>query len=230
WADLAVPIIKTVKLAPATTIEGLPEYKLGERMNALWWRKVASAILFDSDARWSEDGDTREPIEWRSIRMMGATAPNEGRVHLVLSGGLTPDNVASHAALLRRATDRALRRRTDLAQARGSLSHRRPQGQQRARPGAARRAHEEDAHHRRDRRGPAWRGHRHRRRAARRAVRGLHGRGGHRAPGAQRLPHATARRQGHSRRVGQQDAQGRGERGAARLGHERAQHVLPARP
>src|SRR5439155_934736 len=90
WADLAVPIIKTVKLAPATTIAGLPEYKLGERMNALWWRKVASAILFDSDARWSEDGDTREPIEWRSIRMMGATAPNEGRVHLVLSGGPTP--------------------------------------------------------------------------------------------------------------------------------------------
>ena len=101
WADLAVPIIKTVKLAPATTIEGLPEYKLGERMNALWWRKVASAILFDSDARWSEDGDTREPIEWRSIRMMGATAPNEGRVHLVLSGGLTPDNVARAVEIVR---------------------------------------------------------------------------------------------------------------------------------
>jgi len=94
WEGAAVPVIKTIKLPPATTIQGLPEYKLGDRIGALRWRNVASAILFDSHARWSEDGESREPIEWRSIRLMGAMAPGEGRVHVVLSGGLTPDNVA----------------------------------------------------------------------------------------------------------------------------------------
>ena len=94
WLDFSVPVIKTIKLSPATTIEGLPEYKLGERINALWWHKAASAILFDSDARWSEGGEAREPIEWRSIRMMGAMRPGEGRLAVMLSGGLTPDNVA----------------------------------------------------------------------------------------------------------------------------------------
>ena len=101
WADFSVPVIKTVKMSPATTIEGLPEYKLGERINALWWRKVASAILFDSDVRWSEGGETREPIEWRSIRMMGAMAPPEARVQVILSGGLTPDNVARAVDIVR---------------------------------------------------------------------------------------------------------------------------------
>ncbi len=135
----------------------------------------------------------------------------------------------SDAALLRGAAQRALRRRAHLAQARGPLPHRRPQDQQRARPGAARRAHEEAACDRRDRRRPAWRGHGHRRRAARAAVRGVHGHGGHRAPGAQRLPDAAARGQGHPGGVGEQDAEGRGERGAARLGHQRPHHVLSAR-
>lgn len=101
WADFSVPVIKTVKMSPATTIEGLPEYKLGERINALWWRKVASAILFDSDARWSEGGETREPIEWRSIRMMGAMAPPDRRPAVILSGGLTPDNVARAVDIVR---------------------------------------------------------------------------------------------------------------------------------
>jgi phosphoribosylanthranilate isomerase len=101
WADLSVPVIKTVKMSPATTIEGLPEYKLGERINALWWRKVASAILFDTDARWSEGGETREPIEWRGIRMMGAMAPEAARVAVILSGGLTPDNVARAVDIVR---------------------------------------------------------------------------------------------------------------------------------
>ena len=55
-------------------------------------------------------------------------------------------------------------------------------------------AHGQAADHRRDRRGPARRGHRHRGRAARPRVRGLHGQRGRRAPGAQRLPHEAARR------------------------------------
>ena len=94
WTGVSVPVIKTIKLPAATTIEGLPEYKLGDRLVALGWRKIASAILFDSQARWSEGGETREPIEWRAIRLMGAMAPPDSRPHVVLSGGLTPDNVA----------------------------------------------------------------------------------------------------------------------------------------
>jgi phosphoribosylanthranilate isomerase len=101
WEDFSVPVIKTVKLSPATTIEGLPEYRVGERINALWWRKVAAAILFDSNARWSEGGETREPIEWRSIAMMGAMVPPERRPAVILSGGLTPDNVARAVDIVR---------------------------------------------------------------------------------------------------------------------------------
>jgi len=100
WQDAPVPVIKTIKLPPATTIEGLPEYKIGERIGALYWRKAAAAILFDSEARWSE-GETREPIEWRAIRLMGAMAPGEGRLAIVLSGGLTPDNVARAVEVVR---------------------------------------------------------------------------------------------------------------------------------
>jgi phosphoribosylanthranilate isomerase len=101
WEQSAVPVIKTIKLPPATTLEGMPEYRIGDRIGALWWRKVASAILFDSQARWSEDGDPREPIEWRSIRMMGAMAPAGARPHVILSGGLTPDNVARAVEVVR---------------------------------------------------------------------------------------------------------------------------------
>src|SRR5262249_23959094 len=100
-AALSVPVIKTVKMSPATTIEGLPEYKLGERINALWWRKVASAILFDNNARWSEGGETREPIEWRSIRMMGAMAPEAGPRAGSPAGGATAENVARAVEIVR---------------------------------------------------------------------------------------------------------------------------------
>ena len=68
-----------------------------------------------------------------------------------------------------------------------------------ARPGAAREAHGQAARHRRDRRRPARRRHRHRLRPARPRVRRLHGRGGHAPPGAERLPHAAARRRRSSR-------------------------------
>ena len=91
---------------------------------------------------------------------------------------------------------RALRRRADPPQARGPQPHRRAQDQQHPRPGAAGRAHGQAPHHRRDRRRPARRRHRHRRRAPRARVRGLHGRRGRRAPGAQRLPHEAAGREG----------------------------------
>ena len=86
------------------------------------------------------------------------------------------------------------RRRENLSQARGPAPHRRAQNQQRHRPDPARPAHGQDPHHRRDRRGPARRGHRHRRRHVRIEMRRLHGRGGLRAAGAQRLSHENARR------------------------------------
>jgi len=99
WQGAPVPVVKTIKLPPASTIEGLPEYRVRERFGAFLWRQIAAAILFDSEARWSE-GETREPVEWQTIRMMGAMAPPEARMPIVLSGGLTPGNVARAVAVV----------------------------------------------------------------------------------------------------------------------------------
>ena len=85
------------------------------------------------------------------------------------------------------------------------------------------------ARHRRDRRRPARRGQRHRGRAVRARVRGLHGRGGHPPAGAQRGPDAAARRDGRAGDHRLAHAQGRDERGAARLGDQCGQHPLPDR-
>ena len=95
-------------------------------------------------------------------------------------------------------------------------------------PGPAREAHGQDARGRGDRRRPARRRHRHRLRAARPRVRRLHGHRGHGAPGAERRAHAAAGRGGARRRLRRAHAQGRDQRGDARLGHERAHHALPA--
>lgn len=96
----SVPVIKTIKLPPATTIDGLPEYRVTERSGAFLYRKVVAAYLLDSQARWSE-GEGREPLEWRGIRVMAETQPREARVPIVLSGGLTPDNVATAVDIVR---------------------------------------------------------------------------------------------------------------------------------
>ena len=88
--------------------------------------------------------------------------------------------------------------------------------------------HGQEAHHRRDGRGPARRGHGHGLRAARHGVRDLHGRCGHGAPGAERAAHAAAGRGGARRLVGLKDAERRHQRGHARLGHQRAHDVLSA--
>src|SRR5687768_16845812 len=90
----SVPVIKTIKLPPAGTIEGMPEYRVTERFGAFLYRKVVAAYLLDSQARWSE-GEAREPVEWQAIRTMGQISPPEARVPIILSGGLTPDNVAT---------------------------------------------------------------------------------------------------------------------------------------
>jgi phosphoribosylanthranilate isomerase len=87
----ALPVIKTSKIPPASTIDGLPEYRVGGFIDALKYRNVASALLLDTTARWSE-GEPRETLAWQRIRMMGSR--HDPRVHIILSGGLTPDNVA----------------------------------------------------------------------------------------------------------------------------------------
>jgi phosphoribosylanthranilate isomerase len=96
----SVPVIKTIKLPPAGTIDGLPEYRVTERFGAFLYRKVVAAYLLDSQARWSE-GEGREPVEWRTLRMIGQLVPPESRVPIILSGGLTPDNVATAVDIVR---------------------------------------------------------------------------------------------------------------------------------
>ena len=51
-----------------------------------------AAFLLDSAVRWSE-GEARQPIEWRLARM----APGP----IILSAGLTPDNVAEAIEIAR---------------------------------------------------------------------------------------------------------------------------------
>ncbi len=92
--DLAgydLPVIKTVKLPPATTIEGLPQFRVGHSAQILRYSAVTTAVLLDTAARWSE-GEARTPIEWKLAGLVGG-GPGR-RVRLILSGGLTPDNVA----------------------------------------------------------------------------------------------------------------------------------------
>jgi phosphoribosylanthranilate isomerase len=92
-AGFDLPVIKTIKLPPASTIDGRPEYRLGEMAQALKYHTVAAALLLDTAMRWSE-GEARTPLEWRLLRM-GA------RMRVILSGGLTPDNVAHAVGIVR---------------------------------------------------------------------------------------------------------------------------------
>ena len=123
--------------------------------------------------------------------------------------------------LAERLTEQA-RRRADLPQARRPEPHRRAQDQQHHRPGPAgasawaRRASS-------PRPAPASTASPPPRSArALGLMRGLHGRGGHRAPGAQRLPHEAAGRRGACPSTSRlADAQGRAQRSDARLGHQR---------
>jgi phosphoribosylanthranilate isomerase len=97
----SVPVIKTIKLPPVSTLDGLPEYRVSERFGAFQYRKVVAAYLLDSQARWSE-GEGREPLEWRSIRLMAEMSPRDTPLPpIVLSGGLTPDNVATAVDIVR---------------------------------------------------------------------------------------------------------------------------------
>jgi len=101
--DLAaydLPVIKTIKLPPASTIEGLPEYRVSEGFQVLGFSKVAAAVLLDTAVRWSE-GETREPLEWRHAARIVATYRNRPKPKVILSGGLTPENVARAVAMVK---------------------------------------------------------------------------------------------------------------------------------
>ena len=94
--DLAgydLPVIKTIKLPPASTIDGLREYQIGPMARALRYHPVVAAVLLDSVLRWSE-GEARRPLEWAWLR-------TSSRMRVILSGGLTPDNVASAVDIVR---------------------------------------------------------------------------------------------------------------------------------
>ncbi|HEV8227790.1 MAG TPA: phosphoribosylanthranilate isomerase [Methylomirabilota bacterium] len=101
--DLAaydLPVIKTIKLPPASTIEGLPEYRVSEGFQVMSFSKVAAAVLLDTAARWSE-GEAREPLEWRHAARIVATHGSRPRPKVILSGGLTPENVAQAIAIVK---------------------------------------------------------------------------------------------------------------------------------
>ena len=145
--------------------------------------------------------------------------------------GRLPEELCRPAqrAVVRRAADPAPRRREGLLQARRAEPHRQPQGQQLHGPDPAGQADGQDADHRRDRRRPARRGDRDDVRAVRAAVHRLHGRHRRRAAGAQRVPHEAAGRGGEAGDLGRLHAEGRDERGAARLGRQCRGHLLPDR-
>lgn len=101
--DLAgydLPVIKTIKLPPASTIEGLPEYRVTEGFQVLSYRKVAAAVLLDTAVRWSL-GEAREPLEWRQAARIVATHGDRPRPKVILSGGLTPENVGQAVAMVK---------------------------------------------------------------------------------------------------------------------------------
>jgi phosphoribosylanthranilate isomerase len=101
--DLAgydLPVIKTVKLPPASRIEGLPEYRITEGFQVLSYGKVAAAVLLDTAARWSE-GEAREPLEWLHAARIVATYRDRQRPKVILSGGLTPENVGRAVAMVK---------------------------------------------------------------------------------------------------------------------------------
>jgi phosphoribosylanthranilate isomerase len=78
---LDVPAIKTIKVSGPESFEMMERY-------------TVSAFLLDSPARWSE-GESRAPIPWELVRRAAARRP------IILSGGLTPDNVGTAVRLAR---------------------------------------------------------------------------------------------------------------------------------
>jgi phosphoribosylanthranilate isomerase len=89
-----LPVIKTIKLPPGATIDGLPELRARESFDAFGFQKVARAVLLDSAARWSE-GAGRDPIEWTTAaRIVAMLSARPALPRVILSAGLTPETVA----------------------------------------------------------------------------------------------------------------------------------------
>jgi phosphoribosylanthranilate isomerase len=80
-AQYVLPVIKTIKVSGPQDLARLPAY-----------RERVAAFLLDSAARWSE-GEPRQPIEWRLAGM--------AMERIILSAGLTPDNVARAVSIAR---------------------------------------------------------------------------------------------------------------------------------
>ncbi len=76
-----LPTIKTIKVSDSESLQVMERY-------------AVSAFLLDSPARWSE-GDARPPIPWELVRRAAARRP------IILSAGLTPDNVGAAIRLAR---------------------------------------------------------------------------------------------------------------------------------
>jgi phosphoribosylanthranilate isomerase len=96
-----LPIIKTIKLAPGTTIEGLPAYRVRENLEAFGFQKVARAVLLDSAARWSE-GEGRMPIEWTTAaRIVQSLAVRPSLPRVILAAGLTAETVGRAIAAVK---------------------------------------------------------------------------------------------------------------------------------
>ena len=88
-AGYGMAVIKTIKLPPAKALAGFPEGRTDDFVRVAPYVGCVTAILLDSAERWSEGG-ARHPIEWHLARRLRA-----GHCQLILSGGLTPDNVAA---------------------------------------------------------------------------------------------------------------------------------------
>ena len=99
----ALPVIKVIKLAGSRADArplGRPASGQDPAATALRYEKVATAVLLDSAARWSE-GEGRDPIEWKtaaSIVQQFSARPTLPRV--ILSAGLTPESVARAIAVV----------------------------------------------------------------------------------------------------------------------------------
>src|SRR5262249_10168047 len=78
-AAYELPTIKTIKVSQVEDLRAMERYRV-------------SAFLVDSKARWSE-GEARPPVPWALVRDTAARTP------VILSGGLTPDNVAEAVRL-----------------------------------------------------------------------------------------------------------------------------------
>ena len=81
-AQHRLPVIKTIKVEGPEALQRMRRYHV-------------TAIMLDSRARWSE-GEARTPISWAV-----AHAATSAGHRIILSAGLTPDNVTEAARMVR---------------------------------------------------------------------------------------------------------------------------------